>query len=192
MQQTSLQSMYGVSLLLAPLLMFASSFFWINGEYGVAGGTIVIISTVFWIVTMIYLFGLLKIKMPRIAQWGLLISIFGFVSGGLFGFVGVMTEIFGISHQTYIDQFENYPISTGILLFWSGPLAPLSLILLGILFLKAKTTNPWIAIMIIIGGIAFPVSRISRNEWIAHVSDILLLIPIWYLAIQIFSSKKNN
>lgn len=184
--------MYGVSLLLAPLLMFASSFFWINGEYGVAGGTIVIISTVFWIVTMIYLFGLLKIKMPRIAQWGLLISIFGFVSGGLFGFVGVMTEIFGISHQTYIDQFENYPISTGILLFWSGPLAPLSLILLGILFLKAKTTNPWIAIMIIIGGIAFPVSRISRNEWIAHVSDILLLIPIWYLAIQIFSSKKNN
>ena len=59
--------MYGVSLFLAPLLMFASSFFWINGEYGVAGGTMLIISTVFWIVTMIYLFGLLKIKMPGIA-----------------------------------------------------------------------------------------------------------------------------
>lgn len=190
MRQSNNQIVYGVSLVFAPLLMFISGFFWINGEYGVKGGTILILSTVFWIVSMIYLFGLLKVTMPKIAQWGLLISIFGFVSGGLFGFVGVIAEIFNISHQSYIEAFEKYPVSTGILLFWSGPLAPLSLIFLGIIFLKAKTVNPGIAIIIIIGGIAFPASRISRNEWIAHIADILLLIPMWYLGAQIFSRRK--
>src|SRR5262245_57246945 len=127
------QTVYGLALFLAPLLMLISGFFWINGEYGVTGGTILIISTVFWVISMVYLFGLIKLK---IAQWAMLFSIFGFISGALFGFVGVMVEILNISHQSYIDSFEKYPISSGILLFWSGPLAPLSLILLGILQLK--------------------------------------------------------
>jgi len=46
--------------------------------------------------------------------------------------------------------------------------------------------------MFILGGIAFPINRISRNGWIAHAADIFLLIPMWYLATRIFSSKKNN
>jgi len=192
MLQANNQTMYGVSLLLAPLLMFISSFFWTNGEYGVTGGAVLILSTLFWITSMTWLFGLLNKKMPTTAQWCLLFSIFGFISGGLFGFVGVMAEIFNISHQTYIEEFSKYPIATGILLFWSGPLAPVSLILLGIFFLKAKTVRSWVALMFILGGIAFPISRISRNEWIAHVADIFLLIPMWYLAKKIFSSKKNN
>ena len=192
MTQQENQNVFRVSLVLAPLLMLVSGFFWVNGEYGVTGGTILILSTIFWIVSMVYLFGLLKTKMPRLAQWGLLMSVFGFISGGLFGFVGVMSEIFDISHQAYIERFEKYPVSTGLLLFWSGPLAPLSILLLGILFFKTKTTKPWVAVMIIIGAIAFPVSRISRNEWLAHISDILLLVPLLYLAIQNFSQKKST
>ena len=149
-----------------------------------------ILSTTFWILAMVYLFGLIKDKMPVIAQWGLLFSIFGFISGGLFGFVGVMIEIFNISHQTYIEAFEKYPISIGILLFWSGPLAPLSLILLGILLWKTRKTKSWVAIMIIIGGLAFPASRISRNEWLAHIADLLLLVPLMYLGIQILVGRR--
>lgn len=146
------------------------------------GGTLLILSTTFWIFTMFYLFELIRFKMPRLAQWGLFLSIFGFISGGLFGFVGVMTEILNISHQTYIDAFEKYPISTGILLFWSGPLAPLGLILAGSLLLKTKETSSWVAVMIIMGGLAFPVSRISRNEWVAHIADLLLLVPLMILS----------
>lgn len=185
------QTVYGLSLFLAPLLMFISSFFWVNGEYGVNGGTILVLSTGFWIMAMIYLFGLLKPRRPGVAQWGLLIAIFGFFSGGLFGFVGVLVEIFGISHQTYIDAFANYPVSTGLLLFWSGPLAPLSLVLLGVFFLRTKTTKSWVAVMIIIGGVAFPASRISRNEWLAHLADFALLIPLCYLASQILFAQRR-
>ena len=186
MQQSN--TVYGLSLLLAPLLMFISGFFWIDGEYGVKGGTILIISTVFWVISMVYLFGLIKL---RIAKWVMMFSIFGFISGALFGFVGVMAEIFNISHQSYIDAFGKYPTSTGILLFWSGPLAPLSLILLGVFLIKTKAAPAWVAILFILGGIAFPISRISRNDWLAHGADLLLLIPMWYLAIQIFAGKKQ-
>jgi hypothetical protein len=185
------QLVYGLSLILAPLVMFISSFFWVNGEYGVTGGTILILSTVFWIMAMIHLFGLLKIRMPGVAPWGLLIAIFGFVSGALFGFVGVLTEIFGISHQTYLDAFAKYPVSTGLLLFWPGPLAPLSFILLGVFFLRTKTTRSWVAVMLIVGGLAFPASRISRNESLAHVADIDLLIPLSYLGMQILFAQRR-
>lgn len=171
--------------------MFLSSFFLVNGEYGVTGGTILILSTVFWIMAMIYLFGLLKTRKPGIAQWGLLLAIFGFLSGALFGFVGVAAEIFGICHQTYIDAFAKYPVSTGLLLFWSGPLAPLSLILLGVFFLRTKTTRSWVAIMIIVGGLGFPASRISRNEWLAHGADFALLIPLCYLAGQVLFVQRR-
>ena len=101
-----------------------------------------------------------------------------------------MTEIFSISHQTYIDAFAKYPVSTGILLFWSGPLAPLSLVLIGILLLLTKKVKTWVAIMILLGGIAFPVSRISRNEWLAHTADMLLLIPLGYLSMQILFRRR--
>jgi len=45
--------MYGVSLILAPLLLAISSFFWIGGGYGVIAGTILILSMVFWMPTLI-------------------------------------------------------------------------------------------------------------------------------------------
>jgi len=42
---TADHKLYSISLILAPLLLFISSFFWKNGEYGVTGGTILILST---------------------------------------------------------------------------------------------------------------------------------------------------
>lgn len=62
--------MYGVSLILAPLLFAMSSFFWIEGEYGMVGGTILFLSMVFWMPTLIFLFGLVKDKLPTSANWG--------------------------------------------------------------------------------------------------------------------------
>ena len=70
------RSMYGISLILAPLLQATSGFFWINGEYGVTGGTILVLSMVFWMPALITLFGFVKDRMPNYAAWGLLIAIF--------------------------------------------------------------------------------------------------------------------
>lgn len=181
--------MYGVSLILAPLLQFISGFFWINKEYGVAGGTLLVLSMFFWIPSLIALFDLVKNKMPNYAAWGLLVAIVGFISGSNFAMVGVMSEIFDIPHETYLKGFENYKVSSGILLFQTGPLAPLSLLILGIVLLRTTSVDAFIAILIIIGAVLFPVGRISRTEWIAHVCDIFFLVPFSILGMRILSGK---
>lgn len=181
--------MYGASLILAPLFQFISGFFWVNNEYGVSGGTVLMLSIFFWIPSLIALFDLVKSKYPNYATWGLLIAIIGFISGANFAMVGVMSQIFGINHETYLNGFANYKLSAGILLFQTGPLAPLSLLVLGIILLKTKSTDSFIAILLITGAILFPVGRIMRIEWIAHICDVVLLVPLSVLGLKILSAK---
>ena len=182
--------LWAICLILAPLLMFISSFFWVNGEYDVTGGTLLVFASVFWIPALMFLFGLLKEKMPNYAAWGLLIAIVGFCTGINFGFVGIVSTIFDISHQTYLEGFGKYPVSSGLLLFWLGPLAPLSLLVLAIVLIRTKTIPAWAGILLALGAIAFPLSRIPRIPSLAHVADALMLIPMAYLGIKFLTGEK--
>ena len=182
--------LWAICLILAPLLMFISSFFWVNGEYDVTGGTLVVFASVFWIPALMFLFGLLKEKYPNYAAWGLLIAILGFCSGMNFGFVGIVSTIFDISHQSYLEGFAKYPVSSGLLLFWLGPLAPLSLLVLAIMLMRSKTAPLWVGILLALGAIAFPLSRIPRIATIAHIADALMLIPMAYLGIKFLRKEK--
>lgn len=177
--------MYGAGLILAPLFQFISGFFWVNKEYGATGGTLLVVSVFFWIPALIALFDLVKSKLPNYAAWGLWVAIIGFISGSNFAMVGVMSEIFGISHESYLKGFAEYKLSAGILLFQTGPLAPLSLLVLGIVLLRTKSVDAFVAILIITGAVLFPVSRILRVEWIAHVCDVFLLVPLSILGLKI-------
>jgi len=171
----------GASLIIAPLLFSASTFFWKNGEYGVTGGTIMTLSIVFWIPAFIALFNKLKDKMPGYCSIGLLVAIYGCISGVSFGFVGVFSEAFNISHQTYLEAASRYPLSFNLIFFWSGPLFPLSLLVLGINLVRKKVIPAWAGILICLGAISFPVSRIPRIELIAHIADVLLAIPLIFI-----------
>ena len=180
---------YGMALIIAPILFAASTFFWVNGEYGVAAATLGIVSLFFWIPALTGAFSLLRIKMPRYAVYGLWIAVFGCVSGICFMFLGYLTTIFNISHTEYLQKLAAYPVSSQLLLFATGPIFPLSLLVLGINFIRTKVVSLWIGIFLCIGAIAFPASRIPRIEWIAHVADVLLLIPT--VAIGFILLNKN-
>jgi hypothetical protein len=182
--------MYGVSLILAPLLLAISSFFWVGDEYGVVGGTILVLSMVFWMPALVFLFDLVKDRLPIYASWGLLVAMFGFISGSNFAFVGVMSEIFNISHQSYIDGFARYPFSSNLLLFQSGPLAPLSLTVLGIVLFKTRLIPKPLAVFIVLGAITFPLGRIFRIEWVVHVTDALLMVPLTVLGLRVLSASR--
>jgi len=185
-------AMFGLSLILAPVLQALSTFFWVDGEYGVTGGTILVFSMVFWIPALLVLFSLVKDRMPNYAAWGFLIAVYGFVSGVNFGFLGVLTEIFSIPHDKYIQDLSKYPVSSNLLLFQAGPLAPLSLVILGIVFLYTKIVDWKIGLLIMLGGIAFPLSRISRTELFAHIADVLQLIPLSLLGVKILIQRKTE
>lgn len=133
--------MYGVSLILAPLLLAISSFFWIDGEYGVVGGTILLLSVVFWMPALVFLLGLIKEKMLNYTNWGLIVAMFGFISVCYVAFAGIMSEMSDLSHRSYIEGSSRYPLSAKIVRFPSGPLAPLSLLVLGIILLRTKSVK---------------------------------------------------
>jgi hypothetical protein len=182
--------MFSVSLIFAPLLQAVSTFYWTDGEYGVTGGTILIFSMIFWIPALIFLFSLVAYKKPTYAAWGFLIAVYGFVSGVNFGFLGVLTEVFSIPHERYIQDLSKYPVSSNLLLFQAGPLAPVSLVVLGLVMFFTKVVDWKIAMLITLGGILFPLSRISRVELIAHIADTVQLIPMAVLGIQLMKNRK--
>lgn len=173
---TSEKNFQGVSLIVAPLLLGFSTFFWNNGEYSVPSATLIILSMFFWIPALTGLFALLKEKMPTYAVYGLWIAVLGCISGVCFAFLGYLTTIFNISHEAYIKQLAEYPLTSQLLLFATGPLFPLSLMLLGINLIRTGSAL-LIGLLIFLGGVAFPASRILREPLLAHLSDILLLVP---------------
>ena len=176
----------GFCLIIAPLLFAASTFFWQDGEYGVEAAILIIFSMFFWIPALTGLFSLVKNEMPRYAVLGLWIAVFGCISGVCFAFLGYMATIFNISHEQYLYSLSHYPVTSQILLFGSGPLFPLSILILGINLILKRSVPAWTGILFCLAAIAFPLSRIPRIEWMAHIADLAMLIPSVAIAGQIF------
>jgi hypothetical protein len=175
----------GFCLIIAPVLFAASTFFWQNGEYGVEAAVLIIFSMFFWMPALRGLFFLVKNEMPRYAVWGLWIAVFGCVSGVCFAFLGYLATIFNISHEQYLILLSHYPVTSQILLFGSGPLFPLSILVLGINLLIKRSVPVWISILLCVAAVAFPLSRIPRIEWGAHIADLAMLIPCIAIAREI-------
>jgi hypothetical protein len=76
--------------------------------------------------------------------------------------------------------------------FWlSGPAFPISILILGIMLSVKKAVPVWCGILLSLGGLLFPVSRILRIESVAHVVDLLMLIPAWYIAAVILTKNQK-
>jgi hypothetical protein len=178
-------------LIMAPVVSAVSTFFWNDGEYGTTGGTLLIMALFFWIPALDALFSLVKDRMPRYAQWGYFIALFGCISGMNFGSLGYYSEVFNISHEAYLEALSKYPISSGILLFWAGPLFPLSILVLSVILWRTGIVATWICICLGLAAIAFPISRIPRISLVAHIADLLFLFPMIALAIRYPVPKKS-
>jgi drug/metabolite transporter (DMT)-like permease len=175
----------GFCLIIAPTLFAASTFFWQDGEYGVEAAILIIFSMFLWIPALTGLFYLLKNEMPRYAVWGLWIAVFGCISGVCFAFLGYLATVFNISHEQYLNSLSHYPVTSQILLFGSGPLFPLSILILGINLMLKRSVPAWISILFCVAAIAFPLSRIPRIAWMAHVADLAMFIPSYAIGWEI-------
>ncbi|MEZ4621976.1 MAG: hypothetical protein R2867_41595 [Caldilineaceae bacterium] len=63
-----------------------------------------------------------------------------------------------------MQTWAQYPLPFNLTLFWPGPLFPLTLLVLGVLYWYTKTTPWWVALLLAAGGIAFPLSRIRASN----------------------------
>jgi hypothetical protein len=172
------------ALIAAPVLFAASTFFWEEGEYNYISGTLIVLSMFFWLPAFTALFRIVSVSLPRYAVWGLWISYFGCISGVCFAFLGYITDVLNISHKEYLEALNNYLFTSQLLLFGSGPIFPLSILVYGIQTARKRTLPFGIAILFCIAGVAFPLSRVPRIEWIAHVADLILLVPCLYISFK--------
>jgi hypothetical protein len=158
--------------------MCASSFFWdAAGRYTVDGSVIVILSMVFWAAGLPGVFALFNERNPWYARIGLLYAMYGCFGGVGFGFEGLYSAIAG-ADKIGVAAHEQFPIQMNLALYWSGPAFPLSMLVLGIFLIYRRLVSPLTGILLMLGAIAFPLSRISRTEWIAHVADFVLLAGV--------------
>lgn len=181
---------FGLACIIAPLLFSLSVFFWENGEYTPTGAVLMNLSMVFWVPVMFFLFGLIKEKAPVYYCIGLVYALYGTVIGGTaFGYLGFLTQIFGISHQEYLEKLAYHPVHSNILLFWAGPAFPLSILILSVVLLRKKILANWVCIALMIGAIAFPVSRILRIIPVAHLADFFLSAPLIYIGWKLLTGS---
>ncbi|HEY8930553.1 MAG TPA: hypothetical protein VIM55_15230 [Mucilaginibacter sp.] len=193
MANPSQSKLLGSTLIIAPLLFGASTFFWQNGEYGVVAAVLLTLSNAFWIPGLYALFGLVKQRMPLYYAIGLFIAICGSCMGGnSFSYLGYFTTVFHIPHQEYIKTLAQYPVSSGILIFWAGPLFPLSLLVLGINLIRTKAVEWWLGVLICIGAAVFPLGRIFRIEWVAHCTDVLFAVPFVVLGMRFIGREASE
>jgi hypothetical protein len=186
-----------VSLFLAPLFYAASSFFWNTqnqyGTYDTTSGLLLIIGSIFWVPAFLSLFDMLRERMPNYASWGFLLAVYGCLCGGVaFALRDILTVVFNIPHHIMLTTLSQYPVLTNVIFWIGGPAFPISLLILGIVLARTRIVPVWVGVLIAVSGALFPASRIPRIEWIAHVVDFMMLLPLTYLSWQMLWPGKQN
>lgn len=172
--------------------MAASTFWWRQGEYTTTAATLLILSTYFWLAAFKALFSLTAPALPRYSVYGLWIAYAGCLSGCCFAFLGYMADVLQVTHQQYLAALTRHPVSSQLLLFATGPLFPLSILIYGLVAIRVRTLPAVIGLLLCAGAVAFPLSRITRIPWIAHLADALVLIPCLTIALLPLSSRTRH
>lgn len=63
-------------------------------------------------------------------------------------------------------------------------LFPISLLTLGIGLFRTRTTPIWVALLLAIGAIVFPVGHIGSIRLVQHLAEIILLVPLVWLGLR--------
>ncbi len=175
----------GVCLVLGPVLQAAATFYWQDGRQGVDAATLIVLSTAAWLLGLIGVFRSVENRLPRYAAVGLPVALYGALSGVSFAVQGMHEELFGVSHQQAVDLLNQHPWQARIVFWIAGPLFPISLFVLGIALARIRAVPLWAGALVCLGALAFPLSRIPREATVAHLADLLLLLPFAYLGVRL-------
>lgn len=177
-------------LILAPVLLFIAQFFWQNGVLTNTAGWLQVLAYTCWIPAFQAMFFLLEQKMPRYAVIGFVVAVYACIGGNNFGVDGIYGEAFGIQDVAAKNELHSkLGLGAVLALFLPGILFPLSLLLLAINLYRTKSVEPWLAVLLLIAAIGFPLSRIPREPLLAHVDNILLIASHSLIALRVKNAK---
>jgi hypothetical protein len=169
-------------LLLGPVIFAISPLFWIDGHYGITGGMLIALAMVPWVYGLIGEYERLRERVPTLAGLWLLLLIIGMLGSIAFGLQGFFEGVFGITERASLAALDDFPPQSLLVLWLPGPTFPLALLIFGLLLGWNRMSPRWVAILICIAAIIFPLSRVLRVDWIAYIADLLMILPFGYLA----------
>lgn len=186
-----LRYMRFTSLIAGPLLMAVSTFLWEGERYGVTAGVIVMIANTLWIYGLIGVWERIAEVKPRIGAVGIVLALLGCVGGIAFGLQGFFEGIFEVSGAESLAAADAHPTASAIALWLPGPMMPIGLVALGIALAWSRLAPVWLGALLFASGVAFPLSRITRTESIAHLADALVLAAFAILAVHYLRERTN-
>lgn len=185
------RNLWMVSMILAPLLLAISQFYWVDGVLTSTAGALQVLSFLFWIFAFQGMFEQIKEAYPKYAVWGFFLAVYGCLAGNNFGVEGIFIDAFNHLVPDSTVGFNGKVGNAALIAFFiPGALAPLSWLILGILFLNKKKIPIWLAATLIIAAVGFPLSRIPRIEWLAHLDNALLLFSMIIMALKFYRVKE--
>ncbi len=181
-----------LSLIVGPVLLAVSTFFWSDGRYGVTGGLLVAAAAVAWSYGMLGAWEVVADRMPAFGAVGILATLAGVLGGTTFGLQGLFEAIYEVSPERSLAEIAAHPVAEFLVYWIAGPAAPLAFALLGIATWIAQVCPRWISVLLVLGGLAFPASRITRAEFVAHGADLLLLVGLVALGTYLFWDRQGS
>ncbi|MEV6301496.1 hypothetical protein AB0M02_18950 [Actinoplanes sp. NPDC051861] len=168
-------------LILGPALNLAGSFFWKGDGPDTTGATLVAVGLACWLI------GLIPLYQGLPSRWGrtmLPLTVFGVTGGLAFSVQAIYEVVFDVSHARAVELLNAYPIPANVLYWICGPLFPLAMALLGVALLRLRAAPVPVGLLLVLGAVAFPLSRITRELVLIHAADLLLLLPFLYLGVK--------
>jgi hypothetical protein len=172
---------FGIALIIAPLLLLASTIAYITEgdgiNNGVLGGTIGVWSVFALAIAFIGLFRLLEPHAPRAAVVLTVIAVTGCAAGVAFNIQATFTALYGIDIMQDGALTGLDLISIFAFLPW-GWFVPITFIATGIVLWRTRVVARHTAILFIAGGVLFVASRPEQINVLAIVSDIVILLAL--------------
>ncbi len=180
------KNLWLASMILAPLLLAISQFFWAGQVLSSTAGALQVLSFLFWIFAFQGMFEQIKEAYPKYAVWGFFLAVYGCLAGNNFGVEGIFIDAYNNLVPDSAVGFNGKVGNAALIAFFiPGALAPLSWLILGILFVIQKKIPLWLGLSLVIAAIGFPLSRIPRIDWLAHLDNALLVVSMVILAFKL-------
>lgn len=169
---------YGIAVIVAPLLFLASTVAYItegNGiNDGVLGGTIGVWSAFASVLAFAGILRLMEPTAPRRAMLLTLLALVAMASGVAFNVQAISLALLGPETEI-LDVVEGSDgIAVLAFLPW-GLFVPLSFVLTGIALWRTETVPVWSGVLFIAAGVLFVASRPERIDVLAVIGDITMI-----------------
>ena len=133
---------------------------------------------------------LLRQDAPRLSVVAGLMATFGCVSGATFQTANMHEWAARTAGTPEAQMAAILEVTEGRVfpvLVTLGILFPISLLTLSVGLLRTGAVPVWVAALLGIGGVIFPVGHIGQIQLVQHLAETLLLVPLVWLGLRSFT-----